>query len=312
MTRHFLEVDDLSASELTDVLIAARSDNGRPLSGLGVAIVMTLPSTRTRNSTEMAVTDLGGHAVALAGSEVGIDARETAEDVARTLAQYHRAICVRVVDHDVLVRMATAIDDGRFGVPVVNLLSSMGHPVQALADLLTLAELDERGIEGLRGTHVAWVGDSNNVARSLSLGAVALGMHVTVSSPPGHRFGDTDLDRLAAHARQAGAGGSVELVDRPSDAVEGAIAVCTDVWISMGQEHERDARLAAFAGFQVDDALLGLAAPGAVLLHCLPAHRGEEVNAEALEGPRSRVWQQTAHRRTAMRGLLAWLVASGP
>jgi ornithine carbamoyltransferase len=303
-----LEIDDLSASEVAEVLVAARAENGRPLADLGVAVVMNLPSTRTRNSTEMAVTDLGGHAVVIVNQEVGIDTRETAEDVARTLAQYHRAICVRVVDHDVLVRMANAIDRARLDVPVVNLLSSMGHPVQALADLLTIAELDDRGIKGLRGTRIAWVGDSNNVARSLTLAAVALGMHVAVSSPEGYRFDAEDLDRVASYAGLAGLSGSLRLLDDPADAVEGAVAVCTDVWISMGQELERDARLAAFAGYQVDTALLERAAPGAVLLHCLPAHRGEEVTAEVLEGPRSRVWTQTAHRRTAMRGLLAWLV----
>jgi ornithine carbamoyltransferase len=307
-----LEVDDLVVTELSEVLAAALADNGRPLAGLGVAVVMTLPSLRTRNSTEMAVTDLGGHAVVLAGGEVGIDVRETAEDVARTLARYHRAICVRVVDHEVLVRMARAIDDAELDVPVVNLLSSSGHPVQALADLLTIAELDARGIAGLRGTRMAWIGDSNNVARSLTLGAVALGMHVSVSSPKGYRFGSVDLERVASHARLAGLGGSLELFDEPAAAVEGAAAVCTDVWVSMGQEHERDARLASFTGYQVDTALLERAAPGAVLLHCLPAHRGEEVTAEVLEGPRSRVWQETAHRRTAMRGLLAWLVARAP
>jgi ornithine carbamoyltransferase len=303
-----LEVDDLSAAELAEVLLAAQADNGLPLEGKGVAVLMTLPSTRTRNSTEMAVTDLGGHAVVAVGHEVGIDTRETAEDVARTLAQYHRVICARVGDHDVLERMASAIDLAGLDVPVVNLLSSRGHPVQALADLLTLAELDDRGIEGLRGARVAWIGDSNNVARSLSLAAVALGMHVAVSSPVGHRFELEDLDRVASHARDAGLGGSLRLADEPADAVEGAVAVCTDVWVSMGQEHERDARLASFGGYQVDTALLERAAPGAVLLHCLPAHRGEEVTADVLEGPRSRVWPQTANRRTAMRGLLAWLV----
>jgi ornithine carbamoyltransferase len=310
MTRHFLEVDDLSPSELTQVLAAAGADNGRPLAGLGVAVVMTLPSTRTRNSTEMAVTDLGGHAVVMVGAEVGIDVRETAEDVARTLAQYHRLLCVRVVEHEVLVRMAAAIDAGGFDVPVVNLLSSTGHPVQALADLLTIADEMGRGLASLQGARLAWIGDSNNVARSLSLGAVALGMHVAVSSPAGYRFGPEDLERVAAYARLAGLGGTIQQVDEPAAAVAGAIAVSTDVWVSMGQEAERDERLASFRGFQVDAALVELADPDAVLLHCLPAHRGEEVTAEVLEGPRSRVWQQTAHRRTAMRGLLAWLLAA--
>jgi ornithine carbamoyltransferase len=271
---------------------------------------MALPSLRTRNATELAVFDLGGHAVAMTGAEVGIDTRESAEDVARTLAQFHHVLCARVPDHDVLVRMARAIDELGADVPVVNLLSNAAHPVQALADLLTLQDvLAETGAGSMRGQRFAWVGDSNNVARSFTLGAVALGASVVVASPPGYRFGDDDLGRIARYGAAADAGGSVELVDDPVAAVNGAVAVCTDVWVSMGEEHRRDEKLAAFAGFQVDEALLARA-PRAVLLHCLPAHRGEEITDGALDGPASRAWAQAAHRRTAMRGLLSWLSRS--
>jgi ornithine carbamoyltransferase len=310
MSRHVLDVDDLAPDALNDVLVAARHSRARSLEGRGVAVVMALPSLRTRNATELAVFDLGGHAVAMTGSEVGIDTRESAEDVARTLAQYHHIICARVPDHETLVRMARAIDELGADVPVVNLLSNAAHPVQALADLLTLQdELGDSGAASLRGERLAWVGDSNNVARSFAMGAAALGAHVVVASPAGYQFGDDDLVRISRYSAAAAAGGSLELVDDPAIAVAGASAICTDVWISMGQEHERAERMAAFVGFQVDEALLARA-PDAVVLHCLPAHRGEEVTDAVLDGPASRAWSQAAHRRTAMRGLLSWLSRS--
>lgn len=310
MTRHFLEVDDLAPTEIAEVLDASRSDLGRPLEGMGVALVMGLPSARTRNSTELAVVDLGGHPVAMSAAEVGIDSRETAEDLARTLAQYHRVIAARVTDHRVLERMTGALDDAGIDVPVVNLLSPQAHPVQALADLLTLD--DELGGRGaLRGRRLAWIGDANNVARSLALAAVAVGCKVAVAAPEGHGFDRPDLERIERYAAAAGLGGSVAVAASPAEAADGAVAVSTDVWVSMGQEAEREQRLARFAGYQVDEALLDAAGPGTVFLHCLPAHRGEEVTAGALEGKRSRVWPQAAHRRTAMRGLLGWLVTEG-
>jgi len=310
VTRHFLEVDDLTPAEVAEVLDASRRDLGRPLAGKGVALVMGLPSARTRNSTELAVVDLGGHPVALSASEVGIDTRETAEDLARTLAQYHRVVAARVTDHGVLERMAGALDDAGMEVPVVNLLSPLAHPVQALADLLTLDD-EVGGRDALRGRRLAWVGDANNVARSLALAAVAIGLEVAVASPPGHRFEEADLRRISRFAAAAGLGGSVRVAESPAEAADGAVAVSTDVWVSMGQEAERAQRLASFAGYKVDEALLDAAGPDTVLLHCLPAHRGEEVTTGALEGGRSRVWPQAAHRRTAMRGLLGWLVAEG-
>ncbi|HEY8081571.1 MAG TPA: ornithine carbamoyltransferase [Acidimicrobiales bacterium] len=307
MTRHFLEIDDVAPAELASILQFASTPHRRVLDGHGVALVMGLPSARTRNSTEMAVVDLGGHPVAMSGAELGIDSRETAEDVARTLAQYHRVLCARLPDHGVLVRMAAAIDEAGLDVPVVNLLSDQGHPVQALADLLTLAGV-AGGIASLAGSRVAWVGDANNVAMSLGLAAVGVGLHVVVASPEGYRFSQGDLARIDRYAAAAGMGGTVSQADHPADAVGGAIAVCTDVWVSMGQEREREARLAAFEPFRVDGSLLDAAGDGVVLLHCLPAHRGEEVTDEVLEDRRSRVWAQAANRRVAMRGLLTWLV----
>lgn len=293
--RHFLEVDDLTADELAAVLAAA--EDPAPVAVLdraGAALVFEKPSARTRNSMELAVVQLGGHPVYIRPEEVGIDTRETAEDVIRTLAGYHEVVAARVFAHSTLERMA-ACDV----VPVVNLLSDAAHPMQALADVLTVSQ-EFAGTDGVR---VAYVGDANNVWRSLALACAMVGVETSVASPDGYGPGAADLERIAA------AGGTPLVTDDPVEAVAGADVVYTDVWTSMGQEDEAASRLAAFAGFTVDDALLDAASDRAVLLHCLPAHRGEEVSHEALEGPRSRVWQQAENRMHAARGLLAWLVA---
>jgi ornithine carbamoyltransferase len=300
VTRHVLEVDDLTAEELGAVLdMAERPDPPAVLAGQGVALVFEKPSNRTRNSTEMAVVQLGGHPVSLQAAEVGLDVRETAEDVARTLGCYHRIVCARTFAHATLERMAAALDGAGMAVPVVNLLSDDAHPCQALADVLTLRQ--ELG--GIEGRTVAWVGDANNVARSLALAVVRLGGHMRLAGPGGFTFDETSLDRM----RAAGPGG-VEVLDRPEAAVAGADAVATDVWASMGQEDEALARRRAFEGWTVTSALLEHTAPGGILLHCLPAHRGEEVAADAIEGPRSRVWRQAANRMHAARGLFLWLL----
>jgi len=294
VTRHLLDIDDLSAAELADVLRVAADPAPAPvLAGKGVALVFEKPSARTRNATEMAVVQLGGHPLTLRAEEVGIDTRETAEDVARTLACYHAAICARVFDHTHLERMAAVVE-----VPVLNLLSDRAHPCQAVADLLTLQATYGR----LAGLSVAYVGDWNNVSRSLGLALGLVGATLRIGCPPGYGPGDGDLDRLAA------AGARPEVWGRPEEAVKGADAVYTDVWTSMGQEGEAEARRRAFAGWTVTPELMALAAEGAVFLHCLPAHRGEEVDAAVLDGPASRVWPQAAFRLDAARGVLAWLV----
>lgn len=296
--RHLLEVDDLTPDELVRVLnVAAMAEPpSRPLVGQGMALLFEKPSARTRNATEMAVVALGGHPISLRGEEVGLDVRESAEDLARTLAGYHAAIGARVFAHASLERMA-----GVAGVPVVNLLSDTAHPTQALADLLTL-----RGHFGtLAGRTLAWVGDANNVFASLSLAATMVGMRVRAACPAG--FGPTE----AQLARVAASGGEVAVTTEPGEAVAGAQVVSTDVWASMGQEGEVAARREAFAGFTIDTALMSAADPEAVLLHCLPAHRGEEVAAEVVDGPASLVWVQAVNRMHAIRGLLWFLLVEG-
>jgi ornithine carbamoyltransferase len=302
VSRSFLEVDDFDATRLASVLDRAsawKTDPAqlpRALAGEGVAALFEKPSARTRISVEMAIATLGGHPIYIRGEEVGLDTRESVEDVARTMAGMCVLIAARVFDHRVLERMHAAVD-----VPIVNLLSDRAHPCQALADLLTLREHFGR-LDGLR---VAYVGDGNNVAASLAFGAALSGVELAVASPEGYEL-DTDV---VARARNLG--GTIEVTGDPYDAVSGADAIYTDVWTSMGQESERDQRLHAFAGFTVDEALMKGARDGAIFLHCLPAHRGEEVDADVIDGPRSLVWQQAANRMDAVRALLVDLREDG-
>ena len=280
-----LNIADLPEGAFAEILaLAERTDLGRPLDGKGVALVFQKPSARTRNSTEMAVAQLGGHPVYIQKDEVGIDTRESAEDVARTLQCYHAMICARVMDHRHLTRMAAAAD-----VPVANLLSDTDHPFQALADLLTVKQL----LGKLEGARIAYVGDAdNNVARSLAQGCVAVGAELTLASPQGYQLSDAPY--------------GVRQVTDPAEAVEGAEIVYTDVWVSMGQDDEAEARLRAFAPYQVNEGLMAKA-KGAFFLHCLPARRGEEVTHAVMESPQSAVWRQAENRMHTARGALAWL-----
>jgi len=294
-----LEVDDLDPARLATVLDRAdlwkRGAAPVPalLAGRGAALLFEKPSARTRVSTEMAVATLGGHPIYVRGEEVGIGIRESVEDVARTLAGYCAVIAARVYDHTVLEAFAQAAS-----VPVVNLLSDRAHPTQALADLLTLREV----LGGIDGRRLAYVGDGNNVAASLAFAAALSGLELVLASPAGYELDDDVIER----ARNLG--GAIELIADPHEAVRGADAVYTDVWTSMGQEEEVEVRRTAFAGYRVDEALMETAGPQARLLHCLPAHRGEEVTAEVIDGPQSVVWQQAANRMHATRALLATLV----
>jgi len=297
------DIDDFAPETFDHVLeLAVRPDLPSLLAGQGVALLFEKPSARTRNSTEMAVVGLGGHPVYIQGTEVGIDTRESAEDVARTLGCYHRILCARVFDHELLVRMAFALESSGFDVPVINLLSDQAHPCQAVADMLTLRET----MGTLRGRSLAYIGDSNNMCRSLAKAAVLEGMDFRVASPADYSFSVEELAELAAYAATVGRGGTVSTTTDPSHAAGGADALYTDVWTSMGQEDEREKRREAFAGFTIDDDLVELAEPDVVVLHCLPAHRGEEITVTVFEGGHSAVWRQAAHRQTAMRGILAW------
>jgi len=310
---HLFDIDDLSPDAFDRILTLAvspvrptsASEGGPVLAGQGVALLFEKPSARTRNSMEMAVVGLGGHPVYIQAAEVGIDTRETAEDVARTLGCYHRILCARVFDHGLLPRMAGALDGSGFNVPVINLLSDDAHPCQAVADIITLRQR----FGSLAGRSLAYIGDANNMARSLVKAALMEGMDVRVASPAGYDFSTEELASLAQLATKSGRGGTVRSTNDAADGAAGADALYTDVWTSMGQEDERADRLAAFAGFTIDDALLSVASSDAVVLHCLPAHRGEEITASVLEGPQSVVWVQAAHRRTAMHGILQWSIA---
>ncbi len=305
MTRNLLEIDDLDPARVLQLIDRARewkatpSSVPKPLAGKGVALLFEKPSARTRTSSEMGVVTLGGHPVYIRPEEVGLDTRETVEDVARTLAGYCAALAARTYSHSTLERMAAVVE-----IPVVNLLSDAAHPCQALADLITLAEHFDK----LEGRRLAYIGDGNNVAASLALACAFTGIEFVVASPEGYELSD----EVAERARDLG--GIVELLADPYEAVRDADAVYTDVWTSMGQEEESAARRLAFAGYTVDATLMDAALPDAVFLHCLPAHRGEEVSAEVIDGPRSLVWPQAAHRMDAFRALLVDLLerTSGP
>ncbi len=304
--RHLLDMDDLGSGGLSSVLDLAERAPGelpRVLDGRGVAMLFEKPSNRTRNSTEMGAVALGGHPVYIQGSEVGLGTRESAADVARTLACYHSVLCARVFDHATLVTMADTLDDAGVAMPVVNLLSDRAHPCQAIADVLTLRQVF--GADSLAGRTVAYVGDANNVWRSLAIACAMCGVASRLASPEG--YGPSPGDVAAIEAL----GGRLSVSTDPAEAVVGVDAVYTDVWISMGQEQESEARRSAFAGFTVDDRLVSMAADHAVVLHCLPVHRGEEISAAVVDGPRSVVWRQAANRMHAMRGLLAWVSGIG-
>jgi ornithine carbamoyltransferase len=291
--RHLLEVDDLTPDELVRILdLSEVLDPPKVLDGAGGVLLFEKPSARTRTSTEMAIVQLGGHPVTLTGGEVGIDTRETAEDLGRLMSGYGAVIGARVFEHHKLERMAAGSS-----VPVVNLLSDDAHPVQTLADLLTLRQ--EFG--HLDGLTVTYVGDANNVARSLGIGCGLVGASFRLSSPPGYRFDEASLDRIRA------SGADVEVVDDPYQAVAGADAVYTDAWYSMGQEEEQRVRREAFDRWRVDAALMAAAGERAIFLHCLPAHRGDEATDDVLDGPSSRIWAQAHNRMHSMRGLLLWL-----
>ena len=295
--RSFLEVDDLTVKELNRVIdLCIDANPPKVLEGEGVALVFQKPSNRTRNSMEMATHQLGGHPVYIRGEELGFDKRESVEDVISTLSGYYKCVAARVFDHEILERMAQVEL-----CPIVNLLSDTGHPMQALADVVTMVK--EFG--DLNGKILSFIGDGNNVFRSLAMGAGMLGAEIRFAGPSDYCLSDLDKDRLAA------VGVEVDEFAFAQDAVEGSNVVYTDVWTSMGQESEIEERKKAFEAFTVDSSLMDSALSDAVFLHCLPAHRGEEVTGEVIDGPKSRVWNQSENRMHAARGLLAWLLTEG-
>lgn len=291
-----LTIADSSPERVRDLVAMAGQIKENPdrfagrLTGRSVGLFFTKPSTRTRVSSEVGTRQLGGDPVVLKGDEVGLGGRETAEDVGRVLDRYLDVLAMRVFDHRDLVSIAAVTK-----APVINLLSDLEHPCQAIADLLTIAEHRP-------GASIAYVGDGNNVVHSLMVAATMSGSAIRIATPVGY---EPD-ERYVALARQHG---SVEVTNDPSEAVIGADCVYTDVWTSMGQESETAHRLAAFSGFMVDEALFAEAAPDAIFLHCLPAHRGEEVSGTVMEHARSRVFDQAENRLHAFKAVLLDVLA---
>ncbi|KAB7516075.1 ornithine carbamoyltransferase [Halosegnis rubeus] len=293
---HFTDIDDLTSDELADVLTRAedlkerlRHGTAHPeLAGDSMAMIFEKPSTRTRISFETGMTHLGGHALFLGPNDIQLGHGEPIRDTARVLSRYVDVVMARMFDHSDVTELAEYAS-----IPVVNGLTDDAHPCQTLADLLTIRELT-----GGFDASVAWVGDGNNVCRSLIKGAAMTDLDLTVATPDGYGPGRDVLDRAGD------LGGSPTLTDDPDAAIADADIVYTDVWVSMGQEDEREQKLAAFEGFQITPERLG----DRPLMHCLPAHRGEEVTDAALESDNAVVWQQAENRLHAQKGLLAGLV----
>jgi ornithine carbamoyltransferase len=303
VVRHFIDLFDINALEAAELLDRASTlkredrlgDRPQLLAGRTLGLVFDKPSLRTRVSFEAAITQLGGNALFLNGKDVGLGVRETVADFARVISQYVDALAVRTFSQttiDELARYAT--------IPIINALSDWSHPCQALADLLTIRE----ALGELAGLKLAFVGDGNNVARSLAQASALFGIDFVLSCPPGYEYPATFSARFA----DAYPGVPLAIEHDPRLAVKDADVVYTDVWASMGQEAESEARKAIFEPYRVDEPLLAMARPTAVFLHCLPAHRGEEVTEGVLEGPSSLVFPQAANRLHFQKALLAWLL----
>lgn len=294
--RHIVDVVGLGRDNFREILSMstdAAVASERPLQGRGVGMIFEKPSNRTRHSMEMAVVQLGGHPVYTRGEEVGFDTRETVEDITRIMAGYHAVLAARVFSHSVIERMV-ACDV----VPVINMLSDMSHPLQALADVLTM----EEHVGPIDSLSIAWLGDYNNVARSLAEAVCMLGGSFSLGCPSGYDATAHELARLAA------LGGSVRQSTDPMEAVAGANVVHTDTWISMGQESESEERRKIFSGYCVTSDVMAKADSGAKFMHCMPAHRGEEVTADVFESSASLVIEQGHHRLTSARGAIAWVI----
>jgi ornithine carbamoyltransferase len=303
--RHFLTMLEFSADELRELLARGHelkrlrdlAAHPRPLFSKSVALIFEKASTRTRISFEVGVHELGGQTLSLAGRDMQIGRDEPLDDTARVLSGYVHAVVIRTFGHDRIEQIAQASR-----VPVINALTDSHHPCQIIADLMTVQEHRPAGLDGLR---VAWIGDGNNVANSWILAAARLGFELRLACPEGYRPDPAVLEL----ARSAGPGRVIVTGD-VAEAASGAHVVTTDVWASMGQEEEAERRRRAFAGYAVDEAVMALATPDSIFLHCLPAHRGEEVAAAVIDGPRSRVWDEAENRLHVQKALLERLIGS--
>ena len=295
--RDFLAITDFTREEIVKLFdLARRMKAGQyhetPLSGKTLAMIFAKSSTRTRVSFEVGTFQLGGHALFLSSRDIQIGRGEPIPDTARVLSRYVSGIMIRTFDHQEVVDLARHAT-----IPVINGLTDLSHPCQVLADLFTVRE----ALGGWEGKRIAWVGDGNNMANSWLEAAAVLGFELRLACPEGFEPNRAIFEQAAAKTK-------VTMTEVPDEAVEGADVVNTDVWASMGQETEAEARRNAFKGYTVDAKLMALANPQAIFLHCLPAHRGEEVTADVIEGPRSRVWDEAENRLHVQKALLATLM----
>lgn len=303
--RHFISIADHTNEAIEhvfDVAFALRKEreagilNQPMLAGRTLAMIFEKKSLRTRVSFQQAMSELGGHSINLAQDEIGLGVRESVADVVRVLAGMVHGVCARVYEHETLLEMAR-----HSTIPVINALSDLTHPCQALADALTM--MDEFGRD-LSGKTLAFVGDGNNVARSLATISGKLGMNFVLASPPGYELDQPFIERIMSQVPSM----NFEVTRDPQEAVRFADAIYTDTWVSMGQEADSQRRKAAFAEYQVNQALLDVAPRHCIVLHCLPAYRGMEITDDVMEGERSRVFQQAHNRLHAQKGLLAVLM----
>ncbi len=306
MVKHLLSMQDLSPNEIEAILddaagLKEKLRRGEPhelLRGKTLGMIFEKPSLRTRVTFETGMTQLGGHAIYLAPADIQLGKRESVPDTARNLSRWVDAVMARLFKHDIIVELAR-----HSSVPVINGLTDLHHPCQTLGDLLTIREHKGK----LRGLKLAWVGDGNNVCNSLLLGCTLVGMNISAVCPHGYEPDANVMTQAKKNAEKSGA--KLELLTNPKKAVAGADVIYTDVWVSMGQEKEAKRRMRAFEGYQVNAQLLKLAKPNVIVMHCLPAHRGQEITDEVIDGPRSVVLDQAENRMHAQKALLVSLLA---
>jgi ornithine carbamoyltransferase len=296
---NLISIADLSGEDILRLIQSAeafrarRGRHGQPLEGKSLAMIFEKPSTRTRVSLEVAAWELGGHPLYLSANELQLGRGETIADTARVLSRYVHGITARVHSHGTVLQLAE-----HASVPVINALSDWEHPLQILADLQTIRQ----NFQALDGLQIGWIGDGNNVCNSLILASAILRMEITVASPPGYGPKAEILEEARA------LGGSPQVVEEPEEAAGGADVLVTDTWVSMGDEAEEAERLRVFGRYQINSQLMDLAGDGAIALHCLPAHRGQEITDEVMDGPRSRVFDEAENRMHTSKAVMAWLM----
>lgn len=296
---NLISIADLSGEDILRLIQSAeafrarRGRHGQPLEGKSLAMIFEKPSTRTRVSLEVAAWELGGHPLYLSANELQLGRGETIADTARVLSRYVHGITARVHSHGTVLQLAE-----HASVPVINALSDWEHPLQILADLQTMSQ----NFQALDGLQIGWIGDGNNVCNSLILASAILRMEITVASPPGYGPKAEILEEARA------LGGSPRVVEEPEEAAGGANVLVTDTWVSMGDEAEEAERLRVFGRYQINSELMDLAGEGAIALHCLPAHRGQEITDEVMDGPRSRVFDEAENRMHTSKAVMAWLM----